>query len=270
MSRLLALASAALVLCACAYLGAASPPYRPPAYYQPPPEDLAAADLGRFLFGRDCAFCHGSEGRGTDRGPGLRTGNVGAALVDFTLRTGRMPIGHEQEPIRRRPAAYDEEQIAGLVEFIGSEFDPPGPDIPEVDPVASEELATGQQLYQLHCASCHATTGIGGAILTQRETEQGQAGVIIPGIGAATPREIAEAVRTGPTSMPVFGPDIISDHELNALVGYVERLQDPPDPGGAGIGHIGPFMEGAVGWIVGLGALIAFSFWIGTRSGEEP
>lgn len=266
---LLLVALATLVLGACAYLGDRVTPFRPPAYYPPPPEDLSAANLGGFLYARDCAFCHGNQGQGTERAPGLRSWPNGPALNDFMLRTGRMPISHEQEPTRHRDPVYSEDEIQAVVAFVDTQFDPPGPDIPEVDP-ATGDIAVGQQLYQLHCAACHATTGIGGAMLTQRgeETRGGTTGIIIPPLERSGPVEVAEAVRTGPGTMPVFGPEVMNDHELNSLLAYVAFLQTPPDPGGAGIGHIGPFAEGAVGWVAGLGSLLLFSYWIGTCIGD--
>jgi ubiquinol-cytochrome c reductase cytochrome c subunit len=268
---LLALSVAALVLNACAYLGGDITPYRPPPYYPPPPEELAGVDLGRHLYGRDCAFCHGSQAQGTERGPSLRTGENGAAFTDFMLRTGRMPIDHERQPTRRSDPVYDEEEIAAIVEFVVTAFNPPGPDIPEIQPAAGD-VSRGQQLYQLHCAACHATTGIGGAMLTQRgeRTVGGTAGIIIPDLAHSTLLEVAESVRTGPGTMPVFGQGVLSDAELDALLRYVAVLQKTPDPGGAGIGHIGPFIEGAVGWLVGLGSLALFVYWVGTKIGAEP
>lgn len=270
MRLLLLVALATLALGGCAYLGGQVTPFRPPAYYPPPPEELTGVHLGGYLYARDCAFCHGNQGQGTERGPGLRSWPNGAALTDFMLRTGRMPIGHEREPTVHEDPVYSEAEIRSVVAFVELEFEPPGPDIPVVDP-ATGDIAAGQQLYQQHCASCHATTGIGGAMLTQRgeETRGGTTGIIIPPLGSSPPLEVAEAVRTGPGTMPVFGPDVMNDHELNSLLRYVELLQTPPDPGGAGIGHIGPFAEGAVGWVVGLGSLILFIYWIGTKRGEE-
>ncbi|MDP8961702.1 MAG: cytochrome c [Actinomycetota bacterium] len=270
MRLLLVVTLAALTLGSCAYLGGPVTPFRPPAYYPPSPEGLIGLPLGSYLYARDCAFCHGNRGYGTERGPALHTWPNGAALTDFMLRTGRMPIGHEREPTRHKEPVYNEEEIVAVVAFVETQFDPPGPDIPQVDP-ASGDIAVGQQLYQLHCAACHATTGIGGAMLTQRgeETIGGTTGIIIPPLDDSPPVEVAEAVRTGPGTMPVFGREVMNDHELNSLLQYVAFLQTPPDPGGAGIGHIGPFMEGAVGWVVGLGSLLLFCYWLGTRSGES-
>jgi ubiquinol-cytochrome c reductase cytochrome c subunit len=66
--------------------------------------------------------------------------------------------------------------------------------------------------------------------------------------------------------MPVFGPEVISDEQLDGLARYVEYLQDPEDPGGIPIGRTGPIPEGFVAWLIALPALLALVAWIGTRS----
>jgi len=94
-------------------------------------------------------------------------------------------------------------------------------------------------------------------------------GVHIPDLAGSAPTEVGEAVRTGPGAMPRFGPGLVDDDELDALVRYTEHLQQPEDRGGAPIGHVGPVAEGAVGWLIGLGVLLLFARWVGTRRGEQ-
>jgi ubiquinol-cytochrome c reductase cytochrome c subunit len=62
--------------------------------------------------------------------------------------------------------------------------------------------------------------------------------------------------------MPVFGPDTLSDHDVDSIVRYVVYLQDPEHPGGLMIGRVGPVPEGFVAWLVGLGVLIFVIRWI--------
>jgi ubiquinol-cytochrome c reductase cytochrome c subunit len=81
--------------------------------------------------------------------------------------------------------------------------------------------------------------------------------------------EIAEAMRVGPGTMPVFGETAFTDEEVDAIVRYVVYLQEPEDRGGLAIGRVGPVAEGAVGWIVGLGAMLLLARWIGTKTGER-
>ncbi|HEX2065071.1 MAG TPA: c-type cytochrome [Acidimicrobiales bacterium] len=264
---------AALALGACGYLGEEVAPYRPPAYYRPPPPapDVRPGDAGAHLYRRDCAFCHGNRGEGTPRGPDIVTGTNGPALMDFMLRTGRMPIDRERAQTRASEPTYTEGEMSAIVAYVERELEPGGPAIPEVDP-SRGHIAEGQQLYQQHCVACHATTGIGGAMLTQRGRGPigGTAGIIIPDFAQSDAIEIAEAVRTGPGTMPVFGRDIVTDDGLDSLVSYTLYLKDPDDQGGAAIGHIGPVAEGAVGWALGLGVLVIFIRWVGTKAGEKP
>ncbi len=65
-------------------------------------------------------------------------------------------------------------------------------------------------------------------------------------------------------------PDVINDEELDSLVRYVLYLKNPRDVGGAPLGHVGPVVEGAVGWLVGIGSLILVVDWIGTKTNERP
>jgi ubiquinol-cytochrome c reductase cytochrome c subunit len=236
-------------------------PYRPPSSFRG--FDPESVRLGQQLYQRDCSFCHGSEGQGTPRGPEVIAGVNGPAMTDFMLRTGRMPIDDPDDPIRASQSTYNDEEIAALVAYLAEEFDQPGPDIPVVE-TSQGDVAEGQQIYQENCAACHSPTGIGGAMLAERDGDI--EGVPIPSLRRAGPVEVGEATRTGPGPMPVFGPDVVDDGQLDSLARYVEELNEPEDRGGWSIGRIGPVMEGAVGWVLGLGVLLMFIFWVGTRA----
>ncbi len=252
---------------ACSYFEQRPEPYRAPGV-----AGAAQSQSGRELYLRDCAWCHGNTGEGTDRGPGLVEGSNGPALVDFVLSTGRMPLDHPDQRVAAGDSLYSPTQIAEIVEFTET-FAPEGPEIPDVD-VADGDLARGLELYQENCAACHSTTGIGGALTTGR-ADAGEglvaetSGVIAPDLQRANALQIAEAIRVGPGTMPVFGSETFTDDEVDSIVRYVLYLKDPADPGGAAIGRIGPVSEGAVAWVIGLGALLAFMRWIGTRRGED-
>lgn len=247
---------------ASAYSFASSAPYRPPGLRHPP-----EVRDGRTLYMSDCAWCHGAGGEGTARGPDLITGANGPAMNDFMLSTGRMPIEDPSEAVRRRQPAYTPAQIRAIVAFAES-FNAPGPAVPEPEP-AEGELHIGQELYQENCAACHSTTGIGGALSSSDDTSdtprQQEAGVAPP-LDASTDREIAEAMLAGPGAMPVFGPDTFSKEEVDSIVKYVRYLGNPQNEGGLPMGKIGPWSEGAAGWIVGMGSLIFLVRWIGERN----
>jgi ubiquinol-cytochrome c reductase cytochrome c subunit len=248
-----------LVVPACAYASRGGNPYRPAivaASSQP-------AD-GRVLYLRDCAWCHGSSGEGTARGPDLLTGTNGPALTDFMLRTGRMPLDSPEERSRHGPPAYTREEITAIVEYA-STFGAAGPDIPLAEPDLGD-LSLGEELYLENCAACHSTTLIGGALTSDPATDGRPQNA--PNLRSSAPTEIEEAMLTGPGGMPVFGPETFTSEEVDSIVRYVTYLQDPPDKGGAPLGHIGPVTEGAVAWILGLGALLLVARWIGTKTEE--
>jgi quinol---cytochrome-c reductase cytochrome c subunit len=90
-------------------------------------------------------------------------------------------------------------------------------------------------------------------------------GAVPPSLAAATPRQIAEAVRIGPYVMPTFTKKSLSDRELDSIIRYVEYAKDPDDRGGWSIGHLGPIPEGLVAWFVGAAALVLVCIVLGRR-----
>ena len=226
---------------------AAPSPQAPPV---PPPAANEVRD-GKELFQVACSSCHGLEGAGTEQGPTLI--GVGAASADFYLTTGRMPLDRSGVQAQRKAPAYSPRQIRQLVAYVASLG--PGPEIPKVD-LKKGELSEGTELYANNCASCHSSAGAGGAL--------GHA-VYAPRLDEATPTQVVEAMRIGPGAMPVFGPDLLDDHQVDSIVRYVQYLKSPEDPGGLGLGHLGPLTEGFVAWVVGLGLIVLGIRWIGTR-----
>jgi len=45
-----------------------------------------------------------------------------------------------------------------------------------------------------------------------------------------------------------------------------QTLKESNDPGGSGIGRIGPVSEGLVIWVAGIGAIVLIIMWIGAKS----
>ncbi len=233
--------------------------------YQAPDERLEGADRGELLYLQDCAWCHGDGGEGTGRGPDLLRDTNGKALTHFMLSTGRMPLRYPRERVTRRDPRYPPDDIDALVAHVAT-FGGQGPDIPHVD-VASGDLAQGQQLYAENCAACHGVMGVGGALAAD-DPVTAQIGSRAPPI-AGTPQEIAEAILTGPSTMPVFDETMFTDQELDSLVRYARYIQDPSQRGGWAIGFVGPVGEGFVTWVIGLALLIALIRWIGESKKEE-
>ena len=230
----------------------------------------SAADP-RQVFLADCAVCHGSDARGTPRGPSLA--GVGRASIDYELSTGRMPLtavgrandepGSPLQPLpdkflgdpdktdnHHRPA-YSPKTLAALEDYVAGLAGGGGPDIPRP---SAGDLAEGGALFRLECAACHAWAGDGGA-LVHREA---------PGLHEATDTQIAEAIRVGPGQMPAFGTAALTDNQVASVVAYVRYLDRPRNRGGNPLWHLGPFAEGGVA-LAAVGALLLFVRWIGER-----
>jgi ubiquinol-cytochrome c reductase cytochrome c subunit len=164
-----------------------------------------------------------------------------------------MPLPSPEAASRRRKPAYDAATTRAIVDYV-AQLAPDGPPIPSID-LAGADIADGGSVYRAQCAACHQWGGQGGALQT------GNA----PQLHSATPVQIAEAIRTGPTSMPVFDEQAVNAQQLTDLVGYVRTLNDPQDSGGAALWHLGPLPEGALA-LVALGLLVVVLVRLGTRT----
>lgn len=216
---------------------------------------------GRQLFLVGCSSCHGINAEGQIREDGTVLGpsliGVGAAAVDFQVATGRMPMARNNVQAPRKTPAYTEEQTAALSAFVASLA--PGPPIPEPDQYdpTQGDIARGGQLYRTNCAQCHNTTGQGGALTL---------GKYAPKLTGVEPVHIYTAMLTGPQSMPVFSDAVLSSEDKRDIIAYLKNVEAEPNPGGLGVGRIGPVSEGLWVWVIGLGVLILAAAWLGARS----
>jgi ubiquinol-cytochrome c reductase cytochrome c subunit len=228
--------------------------------YTNAPASYVAA--GQLLFAQTCTSCHGTTANGVGPngnatiGPNLQ--GVGAATVDFWVSTGRMPAADiKAVEAERRPTRLTDLQALQLAAYVNS-LDPSVPAVPTVN-MSGANLSVGADLFSLNCAACHTITGAGDALAF---------GTNAPSIQnrQVTPQQVAEAMRVGPANMPRFSGDL-SDNQVRDVVAYVtQQIQHPADPGGAGLGGVGPVAEGFVALLIGVGGLALICFWIGERS----
>ncbi|HEV3153349.1 MAG TPA: c-type cytochrome [Candidatus Baltobacteraceae bacterium] len=202
---------------------------------------------GRTLYAMHCASCHGMAMEGGSQAPPLL--HVDAGMVDFMLRTGRMPamVPWEQE-YRHRPQ-FTEPQIAALDDYVMSHSTGER-SLPDVTlPPAGYGLRKGRLVFEENCEQCHGAGGHGDGAVGYHN--------VAPSIMDDSPREIAEAVREGPDVMPKFGRKIIDDEGLANLVAYVGYLQHAQyNPGGMQLANLGPVAEGFMAWTFGMGILV--------------
>ncbi|HST13328.1 MAG TPA: c-type cytochrome [Gaiellaceae bacterium] len=224
------------------------------------PSAAAAKDRrGAALFAANCSSCHGLNGQGVPtstpgangvdgQGPPLR--GVGARAADFYLRTGYMPLANPHDQPSRKHVVFTEQEIRSLIRYVASLGN--GPPIPTPRPGS---ISAGRQLFTDHCAGCHQAIAQGGYVTGAR----------VPPLTDATDRQIAEAVRIGPYLMPRFSTKAITPAQLNDIVAYVDYAKHPDDRGGWAIGHLGPWPEGAVTWLLAAAALVGICTLLGRR-----
>jgi ubiquinol-cytochrome c reductase cytochrome c subunit len=268
--------------------------------FQPRPERAeatataaAADDLqnGKALFNKNCASCHGLNAEGSKDAKGNAIApsliGVGAASVDFQVSTGRMPAMNpgaqvprkrpipefntridtdvhdpEERAALERQKAQAEKNLADLRAYVASlGGGPPVPNAQMVDP-AKGDVALGGKLFRTNCAQCHNFVGSGGALT---------GGKYAPPLDAndVTPVQIYEAMLTGPQAMPVFNDTTLTQKDKQAIIAYLVQTREEPNPGGNGLGRIGPVSEGLVGWLVGIGLLVLAAMWITAKKPKK-
>ncbi len=215
--------------------------------------ESAAEAAGRELYERSCISCHGSNLDGVEgRGPSLI--GVGEAAVYFQVHTGRMPLVRQEADAHANESIFSDEEIDQLMAYVQANGG--GPTLPSGD-LRDGDLAAGGELFRLNCASCHNFVGQGGAL---------SSGKAAPSLLNATDLELYTAMLSGPENMPVFGDNQLTSEEKRSIINYVQTIKAQADPGGAGIGRIGPVSEGLVIWVVGIGALMFGIFWMGSKA----
>ncbi len=220
-------------------------------------DEYTAEDVeqGESLFLANCSTCHGLDAQGTDAGPSLI--GVGAAAVDFQVGTGRMPMQMQGPQAQKKPQQFNEEQTSQLAAYVASLG--AGPAVPEDEylDVSKGDAANGAKVFLANCAMCHNAAGAGGALTR---------GKFAPSLMGVEENHIYEAMQTGPQNMPVFNDANITPEEKRDVITYLKTVETNTDPGGFGLGSLGPVSEGLFIWTIGLMIIIGFTVWLTTRS----
>jgi ubiquinol-cytochrome c reductase cytochrome c subunit len=208
---------------------------------------------GEAIYNRTCITCHGENLQGVDqRGPSLI--GVGEAAVYFQVHTGRMPLTRQGAQAADKPPVISDKDLNDLMAYVQAHGG--GPTLPAGD-LRDGDLAEGGELFRLNCASCHNFVGEGGAL---------SSGKAAPSLLNANDLTIYTAMLSGPENMPVFGDNQLTPSQKRAIINYVQTVKAEANPGGAGIGRIGPVSEGLVIWVVGIGILMFGIFWMGSKA----
>ena len=249
------LVALALLLVALAVTGGLYAGLAPSKKAQAASSSSIAVDEGRKLFLDGCSSCHGLHAQGTSQGPSLV--GVGAAAVDFMVGTGRMPLQQPGVQAAQKPPSYSQSQIDQMAAYIASLA--PGPEIPSKAKYdySDADLVEGGALFRSNCSQCHNFAGQGGALTR---------GKAAPNLNTTSAKHMYEAMLTGPGPMPVFGDKSMTPEKKRDIIKFVHSLREEPNPGGDGLGRIGPVSEGLVAWIAGIGGIALATVWITARA----
>jgi ubiquinol-cytochrome c reductase cytochrome c subunit len=154
----------------------------------------------------------------------------------------------------RKTGRLDAKQALALAAYVNS-LDPSYPYIPTPN-LKTANVSDGEALFSLNCAACHTIEGDGDALALD---------TYAPSLRHIPAYQVVEAIRTGPGNMPRFTGNL-SDAQVRDIVKYVTtEIQHPNNPGGFGLGGLGPVAEGFVGLALGVGILALVGFWVGER-----
>ncbi|MBA3488779.1 MAG: c-type cytochrome [Longispora sp.] len=211
------------------------------------------ATEGKALYDASCISCHGPNAQGVqNRGPSLI--GVGSAAVRFQVETGRMPLARQGAQADEKAPIFTNDQAQAMGEYVQALGG--GPQLPGGD-YGGGDVANGGALFRVNCSSCHGFSGGGGAL---------SSGKWAPNLGKASPEHMYAAMLTGPQSMPVFGDSQLTPQEKKDVISYVRYMFNDQDPGGYGLGRIGPFNEGLAIFLVGTTAMCFAALWIAGKS----
>jgi ubiquinol-cytochrome c reductase cytochrome c subunit len=236
--------------------------YYLPYYVQTKYSQAALIELGLKLYQQNCIACHGVKADGSPPAstPGIGFPSLlglGPATYDFWIESGRMPANNTSsvQPLRR-PQRLSHIQALAIAAYLTT-LSPGTPYYPIVQNIQDANLSDGAALFALNCAACHTITGDGDALAYS---------TFSPSLRNIPATQVVEAMRTGPANMPIFTGNL-TDQQVRDVVAYVVRkIQHPQNPGGLGLGGIGPVGEGFIGLGLGVGMLALIGFWIGDRS----
>jgi len=169
-----------------------------------------------------------------------------------------MPLARQEASAERKPPIFKPDEIKQLGQFIQELGG--GPVLPAGDHLratSEDAIAKGGELFRVNCSSCHAFTAQGGAL---------SSGKTAPTLEHATDRQIYAAMLTGPQNMPVFGDNQLTPEEKTQIIAYIQNMNSDQDPGGWGLGRLGPVPEGLAIFLIGMVGIVIATLWIAGKS----
>ncbi len=212
---------------------------------------------GQALFASNCSSCHGREANGsTGVAPNLQ--GLGAGTVDFWVSTGRMPLANASiEPVRK-PPRFNRLQTLEIAAWVQSLTPGVGTQVPDRQhrgPPTSRPATPSSP----STARPATPSPVQGTRWPRAPSPRASIWPLRPRWSKPSGRVRATCPTSGPATSPT------PRHGTSPPTSPA-CIQHPANPGGFGLGGIGPVGEGFVGLLLGVGGLMLVCFWIGNRT----
>lgn len=182
--------------------------------------DATAADRGKTVYATECLSCHGSQARGTDRGP-----NLIQSVVVLRDRYGRdlgpfLETGHRNQSAKPG-ASLTQSQIQDLSHFVHQRVYETLRTSPTF---AVQDVLTGDREAGLkyfngegQCTKCHSATGDLAGIGSRYEPPALQQRFVFPRSGRGRGARPTTVTVTPPSGAPISGVLVQMDDFTVAL-----------------------------------------------------
>jgi len=189
---------------------------------------VEAAPNGKHLYEKNCASCHGGDGKG---GVGVPLSlpsflhSVPDTYLQKTIRYGRP--GRVMPPFRYLSDA----QINAIVGYLRSFAPGKAPEI--LSRLVNGDIVNGKKLYGQYCASCHGINGEGGSGTGVTFSRPRDLPIIAPSISnsgfllAATDSMIKSTLMNGREGTPMqsFIKLGLNEKDIDDVVSYIRSFE---------------------------------------------
>ncbi len=191
-----------------------------------------AAPDGALLYARNCAACHGADGRGGVGVPLALPDFLATASDDYLRRTIR--LGRPGRVMPAFPHLSDAE-VEAIVRHIRGFAPGVKPRALPAAPVRGDP-ERGAALYRRHCAACHGPNGEGGKGTGVTFSRPRDLPIIAPALNnpgflaAASDAQIKATLMWGRkgTPMPSFLEQGLTERDIDDVVAFVRGFERQP------------------------------------------